>query len=90
MGEPDVLYRYWLEMEEVEINGSRNEYRPVSGQLSCVGSGVEGNRSLFLPLVCQGQAGELAAPAEDASPTKAEPPAESNGPAPVLLPQVSR
>ena len=82
------MYWYWL--DEVEIDGSRNEYGPVSGRVAGVGSGEEGIRQLFLPLVGQGETVESALPTEEPPAPEVEPPAESNTIPPILLPLINR
>ncbi|MBX3052028.1 MAG: DUF11 domain-containing protein [Caldilineaceae bacterium] len=84
----DSLYWYWL--EEMETDGSRNEYGPVSGRLSSPGNGEGAIAPLFLPLVGQGVSTEPAAPTQEPPPGEAEPPAEANGGTSILLPLINR
>ena len=77
--EADTLYWYWL--EEVETDGSRNEYGPVSGTLSGTGNTVDGMHPLFLPLIGQGEV-------SGNQPT--EPPTGNEEGTRILIPLISR
>lgn len=73
----------------METDGSRNEYGPVSGRVPGAGSGVDGNHSLFVPLVGHGtgQGSEMQEPPPS---VETEPPTESNGGEKILLPVINR